>query len=109
MNDAEKDILFRKIDLTRKGFIYKADFFDYFVSFDMIYRKKIKKNILENSNNENINNTNVNNLNLSQGTMIYIQNLVNMVIKGEKEINTKKIELNAEDKFIENIFDEIVN
>jgi hypothetical protein len=111
LNDAEKDILFRRIDLTHKGYIDKADFFDFFVPFDMIYRKKIKKNILENSNNENINNTNVNyiNLNLSKGTIIYIQNLVNVVIKGEKEINTKKIELNGEDKFIENIFDEIVN
>jgi hypothetical protein len=41
--------------------------------------------------------------------MIYINNLINVIIKGEKEINSKKIELNADNKFIENIFDEIIN
>ena len=77
----------------------------------MIYRKKIKNNILENSNNENIINANINyiKMNLSKGTIIYIHNLVNIVIKGEKEINSKKIELNGEDKYFQNIFEEIVN
>ena len=39
--------------------------------------------------------------------MIFINNLINVVIKGEKEINIKKIKLKNEDEFIENIFNEI--
>ena len=49
------------------------------------------------------------NLNLSKGTIIYINNLINIIIKGEKELNSKKMELDGDNRFIENIFDEIVN
>ena len=53
-------------------------------------------------------NTNLKN-SFSKGTMIYINNLINVVIKGEKEINLKKMKLNNEDDFIEKIFNDICN
>ena len=47
--------------------------------------------------------------NISKGTMIYINNLINIIIKGEKEINLQKKDLDNDKMFIDNIFDEIVN
>lgn len=46
---------------------------------------------------------------ISKGTMIYINNLFNIIIKGEKEINLQKMDLKEDKMFINNIFDEIVN
>ena len=107
LNDLEKELLIRRIDLTKKGFMNKSDLFDFFVPFNKIYREKIEKSIINNDDNIN---DNISDLKFSNGTMIYINNLFNVMIKGEKEINMKKIELNNIDKrFVENTFDEIVN
>ena len=107
LNNLEKKLLLKRIDLTRKGFINKNEIYDFFTPYNKIYRAKLVINTL--NNNEEINNESNLNLNISKGTMIYINNLINVIIKGEKEINLKKIELNADNKFIENIFDEIIN
>ena len=40
--------------------------------------------------------------------MIYINNLINVVLKGEKDINMKKIKLINDDEFLENIFNDIL-
>ena len=43
----------------------------------------------------------------SKGTMIYINNLINVVVKGEKEINEIKKKISNDDEFKEYIFNEI--
>ena len=109
LNNLEKELLLKRIDLTKKGYINKNELYDFFIPFNKQYRDKIELNNL-NNNKEFTNGLYCNlNLILSKGTMIYINNLINVIIKGEKEINSKKIELNADNKFIENIFDEIIN
>jgi len=96
--------LLRRIDLLRKRFLYKSDLFDFFIPFDKDIRNKIKNDF---ENNRNINKDINSKKCFSKGTMIFINNLINVVIKGEKEINIKKIKLKNEDEFIENIFNEI--
>ena len=103
LTDLEKDLLLRRIDLTRKGYINKSDLFDFFVPFNKVYREKIGKNNRVNNNEKQYN------LNLSKGTIIFIYNLVNVILKGEKELNNIKMELNGDNRFIDNIFDEIVS
>ena len=96
LNNFEKELLLRRIDSTRKGYINKNDLFYFFVPFS----KLSEFNNYENNNEYT-------ELNLSKGTMIYIKNLIYVTIKEEKEINSKKKELN--EAFVENIFDEIAN
>ena len=103
LNDSEKILLFRRIDLTKKGYLNKNELFDFFIPFDKEYREKISASM--NDNNSGINNMH----HISKGTMIYINNLFNIIIKGEKEINLQKIDLDDDKMFIDNIFDEIVN
>ena len=102
LNNLEKELLFKRIDLSRKGYLNKEELFDFFVPFNSYYREKIGKNNNENNNISDLK------LNLSKGTNIYINNLFNIIIKGEKEINEKKIELNKDSQFIEKIFEEII-
>ena len=71
--------------------------------FNKVYREKIGKNNRVNNNEKQYN------LNLSKGTIIFIYNLVNVILKGEKELNNIKMELNGDNRFIDNIFDEIVS
>ena len=104
LDEIEYELLLRRIDLLRKRFLYKSDLFDFFIPFDKDIRSKIKNDFENNRNiNKDINSKNC----FSKGTMIFINNLINVVIKGEKEINMKKIKLNNDEEFIENIFNEI--
>jgi hypothetical protein len=104
LDEIEYELLLRRIDLLRKRFLYKSDLFDFFIPFDKDIRNKIKNDFENNRNiNKDINSKNC----FSKGTMIFINNLINVVIKGEKEINMKKIKLNNDEEFIENIFNEI--
>lgn len=99
LDEIEQELLLRRIDLLRKRFLYKSDLFDFFIPFDKEYRDKI---------NNDLKNNNKNRKNMfSKGTMIFINNLINIVIKGEKELNIKKMKLNNDIEFIENIFNEI--
>ena len=102
LNNFEKELLFKRIDLSRKGYLNKDELFDFFVPINSYYKEKIEKNNNEDNNISDLK------LNLSKGTNIYINNLFNIIIKGEKEINEKKIELNNDSKFIEKIFEEII-
>lgn len=45
---------------------------------------------------------------LSKGTIVCVNNLINTIIKGEKEINSVKKEI-KNDKVIDNFFEEIIN
>ena len=104
LDEIEYELLLRRIDLLRKRFLYKSDLFDFFIPFDKDIRNKIKNDFENNRNiNKDINSKNC----FSKGTMIFINNLINVVIKGEKEINMKKIKLNNDEEFIENSFNEI--
>ena len=104
LDETEYELLLRRIDLLRKRYLYKSDLYEFFIPFNEDCRQKIK-----NEENKDINmNTNLKN-SFSKGTMIYINNLINIVIKGEKEINMKKKKLNNEDDFIEKIFNDICN
>ena len=104
LDEIEYELLLRRIDLLRKRFLYKSDLFDFFIPFDKDIRNKIKNDFENNRNiNKDINSKNC----FSKGTMIFINNLINVVIKGEKEINMKKIKLNNDEEFIETIFNEI--
>ena len=100
LDEIEQELLLRRIDLLRKRYLYKSDLFEFFVPFNDEYRNKIK-NEIDKDFNKDINQR------FSKGTMIFINNLINVVIKGEKEINKKKIKLKNEDEFIESIFKEI--
>ena len=102
LNNLEKELLFKRIDLSRKGYLNKEELFDFFVPINSYYKEKIEKNNNEDNNISDLK------LNLSKGTNIYINNLFNIIIKGEKEINEKKIELNKDSQFIEKIFEEII-
>ena len=102
LNNFEKELLFKRIDLSRKGYLNKDELFDFFVPINSYYKEKIEKNNNEDNNISDLK------LNLSKGTNIYINNLFNIIIKGEKEINEKKIELNKDSQFIEKIFEEII-
>ena len=103
LNDLEKILFFRRIDLTKKGYLKKNELFDFFIPVDKEYRENISKGM-------NVNNSEINNMdNISKGTMIYINNLFNIIIKGEKEINLQKMDLDDDKMLINNIFDEIVN
>ena len=104
LDEIEYELLLRRIDLLRKRFLYKSDLFDFFIPFDKDIRNKIKNDF---ENNRNINKDINSKKCFSKGTMIFINNLINVVIKGEKEINMKKMRINKDDEFIENIFDEI--
>ena len=104
LDEIEYELLLRRIDLLRKRFLYKSDLFDFFIPFDKDIRNKIKNDF---ENNRNINKDINSKKCFSKGTMIFINNLINVVIKGEKEINMKKIKLNNDEEFIENIFNEI--
>ena len=104
LDEIEYELLLRRIDLLRKRFLYKSDLFDFFIPFDKDIRNKIKNDF---ENNRNINKDINSKICFSKGTMIFINNLINVVIKGEKEINMKKIKLNNDEEFIENIFNEI--
>ena len=102
LDEIEQELLLRRIDLLRKRFLYKSDLFDFFIPFDKEYRDKINNDLKKNiNNNKNLKKS------FSKGTMIFINNLINVVIKGEKEINMKKMKLNNDIEFIENIFNEI--
>ena len=104
LDEIEYELLLRRIDLLRKRFLYKSDLFDFFIPFDKEIRNKIKTDFEQESNfnkNKNIKKC------FSKGTMIFINNLINVVIKGEKEINIKKMKLKNDDEFIENIFNDI--
>ena len=104
LNDLEKILFFRRIDLTKKGYLNKNELFDFFIPFDKEYREKISKDMNEKNHLE------INNMSdISKGTKIYINNLFNIIIKGEKEINLQKMDLKEDKMFINNIFDEIVN
>ena len=98
LDEYEKELLLRKIDLLRKRYLYKSDIFEFFVPLSNEFRDKIKNDM-----NENVNKNN----SFSKGTMIYINNLIDVIIKGEKEINEKKIKIKKDDEFIEYIFKEI--
>ena len=98
LDEYEKELLLRKIDLLRKRYLYKSDIFEFFVPLSNEFRDKIKNDM-----NENVNKNN----SFSKGTMIYINNLIDVVIKGEKEINEKKRKIKKDDEFIEYIFKEI--
>ena len=96
----EQELLLRRIDLLRKRYLYNSDIFEFFVPLNNEYRDKIKNDM-----NKNIN---INHC-FSKGTMIYINNLINVVVKGEKEINEIKKKISNDDEFIEYIFNEICN
>ena len=96
----EQELLLRRIDLLRKRYLYNSDIFEFFVPLNNEYREKIKNNM-----NKNIN---INHC-FSKGTMIYINNLINVVVKGEKEINEIKKKISNDDEFIEYIFNQICN
>ena len=97
LDETEYELLLRRIDLLRKRYLYKSDLFDFFIPYNRIYRDNIKYNEIKDKKY------------FSKGTMIYINNLINVVIRGEKEINKKKMELNNDNEFIENTFNEICN
>ena len=102
LDETEYELLLRRIDLLRKRYLYKSDLYEFFIPFNEDCRQKIK-----NEKNKDINmNTNLKN-SFSKGTMIYINNLISVVIKGEKDINMKKIKLINDDEFLENIFNDI--
>ena len=102
LDEIEQELLLRRIDLLRKRYLYKSDLFDFFIPFDKEYRDKINNDLKNNIyNNKNSKKT------FSKGTMIFINNLINVVVKGEKEINNKKMKLNNDIEFVENIFNEI--
>ena len=106
LNHFEKELLLRRIDLVKKGYFSKSELFDFFVPFNKIYRENFENDFLDNNNKENKYNIN---FDISKGTMIYINNLVNVVLKAEKDINSKKIAFDRDNILIENIFDEISN
>ena len=97
LDETEYELLLRRIDLLRKRYLYKSDLFEFFIPYDRVYRDNIENNEIKDKKY------------FSKGTMIYINNLINVVIKGEKEINKKKMELNNDNEFIENTFKEICN
>ena len=104
LDETEYELLLRRIDLLRKRYLYKSDLFEFFIPFNEKCRDTIKNDV-----NKDINiNMSLKNC-FSKGTMIYINNLINVVIKGEKEINKQKMKLNNEDVFIEKIFKDICN
>ena len=96
----EQELLLRRIDLLRKRYLYNSDIFEFFVPLNNEYRDKIKSDLKKNINMNHC---------FSKGTMIYINNLINVVIKGEKEINEIKKKISNDDEFIEYIFNEICN
>ena len=96
----EQELLLRRIDLLRKRYLYKSDLFDFFIPFNKDVRKKISDDINKDINFDK-------KRYFSKGTMIYINNLINVVLKGEKDINMKKIKLINDDEFLENIFNDI--
>ena len=97
LDETEYELLLRRIDLLRKRYLYKSDLFEFFIPYDRVYRDNIENNEIKDKKY------------FSKGTMIYINNLINVVIRGEKEINKKKMELNNDNEFIENTFKEICN
>ena len=96
----EQELLLRRIDLLRKRYLYNSDIFEFFVPLNNEYRDKIKSDLKKNINMNHC---------FSKGTMIYINNLINVVVKGEKEINEIKKKISNDDEFIEYIFNEICN
>ena len=94
----EQELLLRRIDLLRKRYLYNSDIFEFFVPLNNEYRDKIKSDLKKNINMNHC---------FSKGTMIYINNLINVVVKGEKEINEIKKKISNDDEFIEYIFNEI--
>ena len=100
LDKVEQELLLRRIDLLRKRYLYKSDLFDFFIPFNKDIRKKISDDINKDNNFDK-------KRYFSKGTMIYINNLINVVIKGEKDINMKKIKLINNDEFLENIFNDI--
>ena len=100
LDKVEQELLLRRIDLLRKRYLYKSDLFDFFIPFNKDIRKKISDDINKDNNFDK-------KRYFSKGTMIYINNLINVVIKGEKDINMKKIKLINDDEFLENIFNDI--
>ena len=102
LDETEYELLLRRIDLLRKRYLYKSDLFEFFIPFSEQCRDKIKNDVNKDINiNMNLKHS------FSKGTMIFINNLINVVIKGEKELNMKKMKLNNDIEFIENIFNEI--
>ena len=100
LDKVEQELLLRRIDLLRKRYLYKSDLFDFFIPFNKDVRKKISDDINKDINFDK-------KRYFSKGTMIYINNLINVVLKGEKDINMKKIKLINDDEFLENIFNDI--
>ena len=96
----EQELLLRRIDLLRKRYLYNSDIFEFFVPLNNEYRDKIKSDLKKNINMNHC---------FSKGTMIYINNLINVVVKGEKEINEIKKKISNDDEFIEYIFNQICN
>ena len=102
LDETEHELLLRRIDLLRKRYLYKSDLFEFFIPYNKEIRDSIKID-LDKDRKFDIKGP------FSKGTMIFINNLINVVIKGEKEINKKKMKLNNENEFIENIFKDICN
>ena len=96
----EQELLLRRIDLLRKRYLYNSDIFEFFVPLNNEYRDKIKSDLKKNINMNHC---------FSKGTKIYINNLINVVVKGEKEINEIKKKISNDDEFIEYIFNQICN
>jgi hypothetical protein len=101
INEIERELLLRRIDLLRKRYINKSDLFDFFVPFNKEFREE--KNIKINKEREN------KEIKFSKGTLILINHLINVIIKGEKDLNLKKMKLDGENEFIEKVFNDICN
>ena len=89
-------LIMKRGDLVHKGYIDKADFFDLITPFEKEYRDLVEKRISYNTAKE-----------VSQGTMIYLMNLFDCIIKSERKINNIRESMLSYKEDFSRIFNEI--
>ena len=89
-------LLMKRGDLVHKGYIDQSDFFDLVTPFEKEYRDLVEKRISYNTAKE-----------VSQGTMIYLMNLFDCIIKSERKINNVRESMLSYKEDFCKIFNEI--
>lgn len=92
----DMELIMKRGDLVHKGYLDKADFFDLLTPFEKEYRDMVEKRI-----------SNKNNMSLSQGTMIYLNNLFESIVTNERKINNIRYNISPYRSELNKIFYEI--
>ena len=95
----DMELIMKRSDLVHKGYIDKADFFDLLTPFEKEYRDMVEKRLANNSL--------YNNISLSQGTMLYLNNLFESIVTNERKINNIRYNISPYRNELNKIFYEI--